>query len=125
MVKGTSTPTRVAADIAAAAAAVGPTESRTATEQINYWVRIGMQVERSGSVAHRQIMAVAAGEAQFSTLRPDERVLAHSLIDARIAERVARQRFGPDARKAGQITVSVDDDGNLIEIAPDGHRRRL
>ena len=46
MAKGTSTPTRVAADVAAAASAVAPSEHRTATEQINYWARIGMQVER-------------------------------------------------------------------------------
>jgi ParD-like antitoxin of type II bacterial toxin-antitoxin system len=125
MAKGASTPTRVAADVAATAASVAPTESRTVTEQINYWLRIGMQVERSGSVANRRVLAVAAGEAQFSTLTPDERTAAHALIDAGIAERAAKQRFGPDARTAGHTTVSIDDDGNLIEIAPDGSRRRL
>jgi ParD-like antitoxin of type II bacterial toxin-antitoxin system len=125
MAKGVSMPTRVAADVAATAAEVAPTESRTVTEQINYWVRIGMQVERSGSVAHRRVLAVAAGDAQFSTLTPPERSVAHALIDARIAERVAKQRFGPDARTAGHNTVSIDDDGNLIEIASDGGRRRL
>ena len=29
------------------------------------------------------------------------------------------------ARKAGQVTVSIDDDGTLVEIAPDGSRRPL
>ena len=106
-------------------APVAPTENRTVTEQINYWARIGMQVERSGSLATRRLLAVAAGEAQFATLDPDERVAAHAMIDAQIAERVAQQRFGPDARTAGQLTVSLDHDGNLIEIAPDGSRRRL
>jgi hypothetical protein len=108
----------VAADIAAA-------ERRTMAEQINYWTRIGMQVERSGSVAVRRVLAVAAGEAQFSSLDPDERTAAHALIDARIAERAAGERFGRAARAAGQTTVSLDDDGNLIEITPDGRRRRL
>jgi hypothetical protein len=125
MAKGTSTPTRVAADIAATAASVAPSESRTVTEQINYWARIGMQVDRSGSVATRRVLAVAAGDAQFSTLTPQERTAAHAVIDARISERAANQRFGPDARIAGHATVSIDDDGNLIEISPDGHRRRL
>ncbi len=125
MAKGTSTPTRVAADVAATAASVAPTESRTVTEQINYWVRIGMLVERSRSVANRRVLAVAAGDAQFSTLTPEERTTAHAVIDARIAERAAKQRFGPDARTAGHTTVSIDDDGNLIEISPHGSRRRL
>lgn len=125
MAKGASTPTRVAADVAAAATAVAPTEHRTATEQINHWARIGMQIERSSSLASRKLLAVAAGNAPFSDLRPDERPAAHALIDAAIAERVADIRFGPTARSAGQITVSVDDSGRLIEIAADGTSRAL
>jgi hypothetical protein len=68
------------------------------TEQINYWVRIGMQVERSGSLATRRLLAVAAGEAQLATLNSDERTVAHALIDAQIAARSEQLRFDPDQR---------------------------
>lgn len=125
MPKNVTTPTRVSADIAAAAAQVAAVAHRTVTEQINYWTRIGMQLERSSSVGSRKLLAVIAGEAQFSSLDAVERNLAHATIDARIAERVAEQRFGPMARKAGQTTVSMDDDGTVVEIAPDGTRRPL
>lgn len=125
MAKGASTPTRVTADVAATAASVAPTENRSVTEQINYWARLGMQVERSASVTSRRVLAVVAGDAQFSTLTSDERTVAHATIDARMAERIAEQRFGPAARKAGRVTVSIDDDGTLIEISPDGSRRPL
>lgn len=125
MAEGASTPTRVTADVVATAASVASTENRSVTEQINYWARLGMQVERSTSVTSRRVLAVVAGDAQFSTLTPEERTVAHATIDARIAERIAKERFGPVARKAGQVTVSIDDDGTLIEIAPDGSRRPL
>lgn len=125
MAIGASTPTRVTADIAATAASIAPAENRTVTEQINYWARIGMQVERSTSVTGRQTLAVVAGEAQFSALTPEARITAHAMIDTRMAERAAKQRFGPAARKAGQVTVSIDDDGTLVEIAQDGGRRPL
>lgn len=125
MSRGASTPTRVTADVAAAAASVAPAENRSVAEQINHWVRIGMQVERSTSVDGRRILAVVSGTDQFAALSGHERTVAHAMIDARIAERVAEQRFGPAARKAGRVTVSVDDDGTLIEIAPDGGRRPL
>lgn len=125
MTKSASTPTRVTADVAATAASVAQTENRTATEQINYWVRIGMQFERSTSAASRRVLAVVGGEAQFSSLTDEERTVAHATVDARVAERAAKQRFGRAARKGGQTTVSLDDDGNLIEIAPDGSRRSL
>jgi ParD-like antitoxin of type II bacterial toxin-antitoxin system len=120
-----STPTRVAADLAASAASVAPTENRTFAEQINYWARIGMQVERSASLTTRRFLAVAAGDAQFAMLNTDERRAAHAVIDAQIAERVAQQRFGSAARTAGQTTVSLDAEGHLVEITPNGDRRRL
>lgn len=125
MGKGTSTPTRVTADIAASAAAVAPGENRSFSEQVNHWARIGMQVERSQSLANRRVLAVAAGEQQFAALDATERVAAHALVDASIAERAAKERFGPAARAAGQTTVSIDDDGHLVEISPGGARRRL
>jgi len=125
MAKGTSTPTRVAADVAAAATSIAVLEHRTMAEQINHWARIGMQIERSGTLEARRILAVVAGHEQFSTLGAEERAAAHALIDADMAERVARDRFGPAARAAGQTTVSLDDNGTLIEISPDGTRRNL
>jgi len=125
MAKPTSAPTRVSADVAAAAAAVAPSEHRSVAEQINYWARIGMQIERSGTLANRRVLAVAAGEEQFSSLTAEERAAAHAIVDARIAGRVVKERFGAAARRAGQTTVSLDDEGNLVEIAPDGSRRRL
>ena len=84
-----------------------------------------MQVERSGSLANRRVLAVAAGAEQFSSLDDTERVAAHAIVDAQIAARASKQRFGPDVRTAGQTTVSLDDQGNLVEIAPGGTRRRL
>ena len=123
MAKTASIPTRVAADVAASAASVAPTEHRTFSEQINYGARIGMQVERSGSLATRRLLAVAAGEAQFTALSSEERTAAHAVIDAQIAAGVAQQRFGPAARTSGQTTVSLDSEGNLIEITTDGNRR--
>lgn len=67
----------------------------------------------------------AAGESQFASLTADERTAAHALVDAAIAERVADLRFGPTARSIGQVTVSVDDSGRIVEIAPGGRARLL
>ncbi|MBM3660951.1 MAG: hypothetical protein FJW95_15820, partial [Actinobacteria bacterium] len=82
MAKGTTTPTRVTADVAATAASVAPGEHRTVTEQINYWARLGMQIERSTSAAGRRVLAAVTGEAQFASLAPEERAVAHATVDA-------------------------------------------
>lgn len=123
--KRSSTPTRVAGDVAVSAAAVAPGENRSVAEQISYWARIGMSLERAGSLAHRRVLAVAAGEAPFAGLDADERAAAHALVDARIAELAANQSFGRAARAEGQTTVSLDDEGNLVEIGADGTHRQL
>jgi RNA polymerase sigma factor (sigma-70 family) len=120
LAKVASTPTRVAADVAATAAGVAALENRSVAEQISHWVRLGMQVERSASASSRQVVAVVSGQEQFSTLSAADRIVAHATIDARIAERAAAEQFGDAARRAGRVTVSIDDDGNLIEIAADG-----
>ncbi len=125
MVKTPSTPTRVAHDVARTAKAVALAENRSTSEQISHWARIGMQVERSGSVANRRVLAVAAGRAQFTSLSDDERVAAHAMVDARISELSAAQSFGAAARDEGHATVSLDEDGNLIEVGADGSRRPL
>ena len=125
MAKASSLPTRVAADVASTAKSVALLENRSAAEQISHWARIGMQVERSGSVANRRVLAVAAGQAQFSTLTNDERVVAHAMVDARISELAAGQSFGAAARDEGHSTVSLDEDGNLIRIDADGGSQPL
>lgn len=123
--KTRSTPTRVAEDVARTASDVAAAENRSASEQISYWARIGMNVDRAGSVATRRVLDAAAGRIQFASLDDEERAAAHALIDARVSELAARERFGPASRGSGHATVSLDDDGRLVEIAADGTRRPL
>ena len=126
MSKRPSTPTRISGDVASLAALIAPVEHRTATEQINHWARIGMQLERNVTAHRRRILEAAAGTRQFADLDPDEREAAHALIDADIAERASTEHFGARHRVVrGERTVALDDDGNLIEIAADGTTRPL
>ncbi len=124
MAKGT-VPTRVNADVAKAAAAIAPVENRSVAEQINYWARLGMQLERATSCEGRRILDVVRGLEQFSALSVPDRAVVHATIDAQMAERVAGQSFSDAARKSGQVSVFVDDDGALVEVGVDGVRRPL
>jgi regulator of replication initiation timing len=66
--------------------------------------------------------------AEVEELRQEnERLRAanNALLDANIAHRAASERFDAVRRRSGQRTVSLDNDGNLIEIAVDGTTRRL
>lgn len=70
-----------------------------------------------------RVSAAVSGEGQFSNLTSEERVAAHALVDAHIAELAASQSFGPAARAERQTTVAAGDGGELVEIAPDGTPR--
>lgn len=123
--EGLTVPIAIDADLVSAASLVAPLEHRSIAHQLSHWARLGAELERSESPELRRVRRVAAGGAQCSELDDDERGAADALIDGRIADRAARVRFGEVVRSAGQTTVSVDDDGNLVEIAPDGTRHRL
>ncbi|MBS1847381.1 MAG: hypothetical protein JST73_03800 [Actinobacteria bacterium] len=117
-------PTRISEDVSTAAAAVARDEHRSTSEQINYWVRVGMQVERSTTATSRMTLAVVTGRAPFSTLPPQQRAIAHSLIDADLSRRVAAAQFGQDAHDDGKTAVYLDDDGRVVQMAPGSERQR-
>jgi hypothetical protein len=94
LAKSRSIPAVVASDVAANAASVAPAHSRSVAEQISHWARIGMHIERAGSVATHRVREVDEGREQFSTLGGDERTVAHAMVDARISELAAAQSFG-------------------------------
>jgi len=58
LARSASAPTRGTTDVATAATAAARLEHRTVTEQISHWVRIGMQIDQSTSVASRRVQAV-------------------------------------------------------------------
>lgn len=116
-----STPERVRGDLASVSHQVTDAENRSETEQVTE-LAVGMQVEAVVSERTRRVLAVAAGETQFSTLDRQERSDAHAMVDSAIAERAAASSFGDLALQDGHRAVCLDVDGHLVEISPDGSR---
>lgn len=111
-------PTRIDEDVFAAAKAAGATNSRSASQQVNHWARIGRALESSASVRTRDLARVLAGSGSYDDLNR----LEQAVVRAEWDERVATVREGLDLeaefRTAGQGWVEADDDGRLVERAP-------
>jgi hypothetical protein len=122
--KNATTPTRISTDVFELAAAVAAVEHRSTAEQVSHWARIGMLFERHATAERSHVAAAVSGDTQFSHLGSNEREVAHALVDANIARRVASERFGAVRRASGRRTASLDDDANVIEVAADGTTRR-
>jgi len=120
MAKANDRVTRVAADLADAAAAEGARQSRSTKQQLDHWVRVGRAVSSQHSASRRRVEAALAGELELSELTVEEGVVFNAEISAAIEEGLARTNYGDTLAAHGVTTVALDDSGELVEYAPDG-----
>lgn len=113
-------PTRIAADVYAAAKQAAARESRSAAQQIDHWLRIGQGVALQQSASRRRIDAVLAGTLPMDALRPDERIVVNAELDAAIAEKAQATPLGELLTARGVTTVALDAEGRLVEYRADG-----
>lgn len=113
-------PTRVAADLMAAATAVGARESRSAKQQLDHWARVGRAICAQQTAARRRVEAALAGTLAPSALSAQEGVAFNAEVQARIEESLRATNLGAALNASGIATVSLDEHGELIEHLPDG-----
>lgn len=113
-------PTRVAADLLESAAIEGARQSRSAKQQLDHWTRLGRAVSMGESTARRRIEAAMSGTVSPSDLTVDERTVLNAELDASIQAHARAVSYGHLLAAEGATTVSLDDDGNLVEHHPDG-----
>ncbi|MCK0175129.1 ParD-like family protein [Mycolicibacterium sp. F2034L] len=112
--------TRVAADLIDSAAAEGARQSRSAKQQLDHWARVGRAVSSHHTAARRRVEAALAGDAELSTLSPEEGIVFNAEISAAIDEQLATTDYGQLLAERGVTTVALDDAGRIVEHRPDG-----
>jgi len=115
-----SIPTRVDVDLFAAAKASGAVHSRSAAQQLAHWARIGREFEASGSVSHRDIESVLAGDGSYDALQEREQAIVRGTWGEQIAERLTSLDLEHNFQAAGRDWVEADADGNLVARSVDG-----
>lgn len=112
--------TRVAADLMDSAAAEGARQSRSAKQQLDHWARVGRAVSTQHSVARRKVEAALAGDVPLRDLTDEEGVVFNAEISAAIQERLVSADYGAVLAARGVTTVALDEDGEIVQYAPDG-----
>jgi hypothetical protein len=111
----TTSPARIDDDLYASAKLAGDVQSRSASQQVVHWARIGREVEASASLSHREIAEVLAGSRTYDGLAAKEQ----AVVRAEWSERMARQRAGLDLAQrfatSGRSWVELDDTGAVVE----------
>lgn len=114
----TTSPIRIDDDLYASAGIIGPIVSRSASQQIAHWARIGREIEASREVSTAEIIEVLAGARSYDAL--DDRQQA--LVRAAWAESIAADLDGgldlaSEFEAAGETYSELDGD-NIVTHDP-------
>lgn len=111
----TTSPTRIDDDLYVSAKLAGDAQSRSASQQVAHWARIGREIEASANTSHREIAEVLAGRRSYDGLDSKEQ----AVVRAEWAERMAvyRGELNLTSRftAEGRTWVELDNDGNVVE----------
>ncbi len=115
-----SSPTRIDDDLFASAKAAGAVLSRSASQQISHWARIGRALEASGTLSQRAIAEVLAGERGYDELSVREQAVVRAEWDERIRARLE----SPDLARvftaaAGTPYTELDENGHVVWRQPE------
>ena len=58
--------------------------SRSMTQQIEYWARIGRAIERTGAISHDRVRAALTAELAFDELTTPERMAALGQLEREV-----------------------------------------
>jgi len=101
------------------AAAEGRRQSRSATQQLDHWARIGRAVSSATSASRHRVEEALAGRLPMSELDENEGIAFNAEVTASIEELLATTHYGDELAAEGITTVSLED-GVLVQHLPDG-----
>jgi hypothetical protein len=101
------------------AAAEGRRQSRSATQQLDHWARIGRAVSSATSASRHRVEEALAGRLAMGELDENEGIAFNAEVSASIEELLARTHYGDELAAEGVTTVSLED-GVLVQHLPDG-----
>lgn len=114
----TSTPIRVDEDIHASAQAIASAMSRSTSQQVSFWARIGRALDMSPCASTRSVEQVLNGEADYDSLNFFEQAVFRSRRDERITERLRNLDLEAVFAAEGRSYVELDDGGDVVERQP-------
>ena len=110
----TTSPTRIDDDLFASAKAVGEVMSRSASQQVSHWARIGRELEAAASVSQRSVAGVLAGERSYDRLTAEEQAVVRAEWSERIDARIAALDLARSLAAEDRSFVELDDDGRVV-----------
>ena len=115
---GTTSPMRIDDDLYASAKAAGEVMSRSASQQITHWARIGRELEASEHISARRIADVLAGAVAYDDLGAEEQAVVRAEWADRLEARRRTLDLAAEFGVVGRTWFELDDDGQVVERSP-------
>lgn len=115
---GTTSPMRIDDDLYASAKAAGEVMSRSASQQITHWARIGRELEASEHVSARRIGEVLGGAVPYDDLQPEEQAVVRAEWADRLDARRRTLDLAVEFAAEGRTWVELDESGRVVERTP-------
>ena len=114
----TTSSARVDTDLLDAAKAAGAASSRSASQQLSHWARLGRQVEGSSGISPKQVARVLAGQEHYDNVGEFEQAAVRLAWEEAVKETVAGLDYAAGFTAAGESWAEADEQGNLVTHDP-------
>lgn len=103
------------------AESVGEVFNRKASQQIEYWAKIGQALERMDSVSIDKIRECLSGKTSLDELKAEEKAIALVRLHEMETNAVFTD-FSVFKHKAGLPHTTLDKKGCVVRVFPDGRK---
>jgi hypothetical protein len=120
----TTSPARIDDDLYASAKLAGEVQSRSASQQVAHWARIGREIEASAAISQKDIAKVLAGSRSYDSLTAKEQALVRAEWSTRMDVTREALNFAQQFEAEGRTWVELDDDDAVAERSVARSRKR-
>ncbi len=117
-----SNPMRLDPELAASARSTAKQMSRSLSQQVAHWARIGRELERSPGITVAAVQAVLDGKGNYDALGNQEQAIVRAGWAERLDEARAGLRLDQVLSEQGREVVELDADGVVVVRNPGGVR---
>ncbi len=119
----TSTPIRIDAELYSAATGAAAVMSRSTTQQIAHWARIGRELEASSEVSIEHVAQVLRGARDYDAVGPEEQAVVRAYWAEKMAALIGTLRLDRKFAAEGRPYVELDERGAVVRHDPEPANR--
>jgi uncharacterized caspase-like protein len=119
-----ATALKISEDLVEAARREAKLSSRSTTQQIEYWARVGRIIERAGVVDSRRLRTALAAELPFDELTHEERAVVLAQLEADVVKPAGDLALRDRLVAEGSRASELDPSGKIVTRAAASRPRR-